>query len=561
MCGIFALLRKISKTTGLTYDKVYAEFVKINHRGPDHHVLVDVYNNNDDDTMITYGFHRLSINGLDEISNQPLFHPVDERIVVICNGEIYNYKDLIKLLGIDNYYSHSDCEIIVHLYEKYGIEQTVNLLDGVFSFVLVDFREKIPKMFAARDPIGIRPMFIGEDPESKSLIGLASEMKSLHELCPTINPFLPGHYMVIDCVSMTGQYHRYFDFTQSFGVRFSTAKSVTPNVTSTTNQLLTDSVEKRLLMSDRPVGLFISGGFDSSAVASIASRISDHELHSFAIGVEGFDAPDLEYARQVANFLGTKHHEVKYNIEDGIKALRDVIWHLESYDVTTIRASTPMYLLSKYIRENTDITVILTGEGPDESHGGYLYFSYAPSLEEFQAETERRTSQHYMYDVLRSDRTTSAWGLEVRVPYLDKRFLNYSINLDPKIKHPKHNNDIEKFVLRKSFDTPDDPYLPNEILWRPKEAFSDGVGYSWKDRIIEYADENISDQLFEQREQLYPINTPPTKEAFMYRQIFEEFFPGRASLIKSIWMPKWVGEDVVDPSATVLDVHQEKIQS
>ncbi len=554
MCGIFAYIDRSTKQ--LILDTLRSHFDKIKHRGPDSQTLMSIYEFENLLTVI-FGFHRLAIMGLDKISDQPLYHPENDKIIVICNGEIYNFRELRDQYKF-NYRSNSDCEIIVHLYERFGIEKTVELLDGVFAFVLLDKRDPLhPLMIAGRDPIGVRPLFIATD-EHDAVVGFSSELKSLDQLAHDVRQFLPGHYQIIDLISQESQITKYYDFNQTFGQRFSESTVITDLELATTNSLLTSAVEKQM-MSDRPLGLFISGGLDSSLIAAIATRHSSSQLHSFAIGLEGYQSSDLHYARKVADFLKTEHHEVKFTTQKGLDALRSVIWHLESYDVTTIRASTPMYLLSQWIMENTDIRVILTGEAPDESIGGYLYFHNAPSLEEFQTETEERVSDLHLYDLLRGDRATAAWSLEVRVPYLDKKYLNYMINLPPQLKHPKYNQNIEKYILRKSFDNEQDPYLPSDVLWRPKEAFSDGVGYSWKDSIIKYSEQQISDDLFSQRSVLYPINTPMTKEAFLYRQIFESFYPGRHHVIPRFWMPKWVGNNVTDPSATVLKVHSDRI--
>lgn len=560
MCGIFAFIDD-EKTQDIK--TISEQSNKIAHRGPDDHQTNIVNSVKNVDTI--FSFHRLKINGLDDISNQPLYHPNNNKLALICNGEIFNFEKLRDEHKFD-YKSNSDCEIILHLYERFGIEKTLEMINAEFAFLLLDARDpQNPLLFVARDPNGLRPLFIGYSKDGK-VTGFCSELKGIHMLCHDIEQFPGGHWLELSCASTSDRkvkqtdFKSYYNFSQNFGVNFSKSQEITQTELSTVRSLLVDATTQRL-MSDREVGLFISGGLDSSAVASIACRHSKKQLYSFAIGLEDTVSSDLINAKKVADFLGTKHHEVRYTIKEGLDAISNVIYHLESYDPTTVRASTPMYLLSKWITKNTPVRVILTGEAPDELLGGYLYFFGAPSLEAFQKETEDRVKKLPVYDVLRCDRAPAAASLEVRAPYLDKAFLNYCINLHPMLKHPKYNKNIEKYILRKALDDEKQPYLPKDILWRPKEAFSDGVGYAWKDALIKYCEEKVSDEMFAKREQIYPFNTPLTKEGFYYRQVFESFFPGREKLIPEPWMPKWVDPSIKDPSATVLKIHADRVKT
>jgi len=558
MCGIFAYLDYGKNTE---YDVIDQSFQKLSHRGPDSHKLNIVYESTH--LRMYFGFHRLAIMGLNSKSDQPIKHPKIEGLTLICNGEIYNYEYLKHKYALD-FCTDSDCEVILHLYNLFGLAKTLELIDGEFAFTILDVRNPInPMIVAGRDQTGVRPLFTAFDSNNK-LIGLSSELKGLYlfQNSNRIAQFPVGTHMtyslLIDthnpmdgkCISKKLNFVQYYHCGDL---------SINPSLDpiSDTRKLLIEAVVKRL-MSDRQIGVLLSGGLDSSLIASIASKYSKYRLKSFSIGSE--TSSDVINARKVAKFLGTDHYEIPFDFQKGIKAIPSVIKQIESYDVTTIRASTPMYLLSEWISKNTDVRVLLTGEGSDEIFGGYLYFHGAPSEEEFQKETVKLVSELHAFDVLRCDRAISAWGLEARVPFLDKNFLPHVISLPPRLKNPKDNNCIEKYILRKSFDPTSmgessENFLPTDVLWRSKEAFSDGVGYGWKDSLIEYSNKLIPDDLFDQRECLYPINTPLTKEGLLYRCIFDSFYFNNDNVIPHYWMPNWVNSSVNDPSATVLSVH------
>ena len=536
MCGIFAYL-----SNDISFTEIEKNFKLTQHRGPDHFNIFN-YNN------CTFGFHRLSINGLDEISNQPIY--LDNKLFVMANAEIYNYKQLAIDYNI-KLKTNSDCEIIIHLYKLLGIEKTIKLLDGVFSFIIVDNNV----VYIGRDPIGVRPLFMGLNKEKRYCF--SSEAKALINLCDDIMQFNPGNYGFIDTE------HKLY--TKSYITDLYPTKQLTNNilsselrqynlkdlkynmVTDNINKLLTHAVNKRLL-SNREIGCFLSGGFDSSIITSIVSR-KIQNVHTFSIGLKGYHSPDLEAAEVVAKYLNTTHHRVEFTIEEGINALDDVIYSLESYDVTTIRASVPQYLLSKYVKENTDVTVVLSGEGADEICG-YQYLKNAPNEDEFIKETDKMIKDLYQFDVLRTDRTTTRWSLEVRVPFLDKSFIQFMMSINPSFKMCK--NVIEKKIFRDAFD--DKSYLPDEILWRNKNAFSDAVSYSWVDQLKEHINKEVSDLEYNTERLKYTHNMPYDKESYYYRKIFEQKFPNRGSFIEHYWKPnqEWFDKEIKDPSARVL---------
>ncbi len=508
---------------------------RMKHRGPDE-FDVQVF---PDGSVIAH--ERLSIIDL-ETGRQPIRGCGDAW--VIHNGEIYNHETLRRtVLKNHTFRSHCDSEVIVHLYEQFGPE-FCNLLDGVFAFVVMDGKS----FMAGRDPIGVKPMYYGFDREGRMYF--ASEMKAIHDYVIKPEAFPPGHYYTPE----TG-------FVRYFRPRWEDASMAVEKYDPVRlRKALVASVKKRL-MSDVPLGVLLSGGLDSSLVASITKRLmeaSGKPLHSFSVGISK-EAPDMVAAREVAAFLGTIHHEVIFSIEEGLAALEKVIWHLETYDVTTVRAATPMYFLSKAIRE-AGIKVVLSGEGSDEIFGGYLYFHNAPSDEEFQKETVRRVMRLSTADCLRADKSTMAHGIEARVPFLDLAFLDTAMRILPSEKRPDRSvNKQEKYVLRKAFDTPADPWLPEHILWRQKEQFGDGVGYNWIDSVVEYAEKTVSDSDFSRASVLYPYNTPDTKEAFLFRQLFEKHFPeeGAAHTVVK-WIPKWQAN--TDPSGRVADHHEKHVE-
>ncbi|MCB9232712.1 MAG: asparagine synthase B [Bacteroidia bacterium] len=527
MCGILAAFG--------SKDREYVESFsqKMAHRGPDERGVKVL----EDGTILCH--ERLSIIDL-HTGKQPI--QGCKNAWVIHNGEIYNHRQLREgILAGCTFHTESDSEVIVHLYEKFGTE-FLHHLDGVFAFVVADGQTII----AGRDPLGVKPLYYGVD--SSGTWYFASEMKALTEQCEKVEAFPPGHYYTPE----TG-------FVRYYQPAWFEAKVAQQGVDYEALRLgLEASVEKRL-MSDVPIGVFLSGGLDSSLVASIMARkmkARGQELHSFSIGLTK-DSPDLKAAREVAQFIGSIHHEVTFSVEEGLALIDKLVWHLESYDVTTIRASTPMYLLSEYIVKQ-GIKVVLSGEGADEMFGGYLYFGLAPSPFEFQLEAIRRVQLLSTADLLRADKSTMAHGLEARVPFLDKQFLDLVMHIRPEDKQPAHaEGRMEKYILRKAFDTPEQPYLPDHILWRQKEQFSDGVGYSWVDSLVAHAEATISDGAFAEAALKFPYNTPSTKEAFMGREIFEKHFPHEGA-IQSVkkWIPKW--QQSKDPSGRASDFHAKR---
>ncbi|MDT8415146.1 MAG: asparagine synthase B [Flavobacteriaceae bacterium] len=524
MCGILAIIGK-----GKSPEKVQALSSRMCHRGPDER-----------DLHITEKGHFLSHERLSIVDLHTGKQPIQgsDTAWMVHNGEIYNHQELRNsILKSHQFRTTSDSEVIVHLYEKFGYD-FVDMLDGVFAFVVIDGDDFI----AGRDPIGVKPLYYGKDQEGAMYF--ASEMKSLADQCVEFAAFPPGHYYT----PKTG-FVRYYE-PEWFS---------SENATAALNlDLLRDSLieaTRKRLMADVPLGVLLSGGLDSSLTSSIAARLLEgtgQKLHSFSIGLDP-TAPDLIAARTVADFLGTEHHELYFSVQEGIQILEKLVWHLETYDVTSIRASTPMYFLSKAISE-LGIKVVLSGEGADEIFGGYLYFRNAPDAEAFQKETVRRVQRLSTADCLRADKSTMAHGLEARVPFLDKAFLNVAMLTQPHEKEPKTYNGIEKYILRKAFDTPERPFLPDAVLWRQKEQFSDGVGYNWIDELIAYCESQVSDADFALAAEKYPINTPMTKEAFFYREIFHKHYPQtQAALTVKRWIPKW--QTNTDPSGRANAAH------
>tara|TARA_B100001248_G_C27398168_1_gene467388 strand:- start:2913 stop:4580 length:1668 start_codon:yes stop_codon:yes gene_type:complete len=533
MCGIFAYI-------GQNIPNNIDDFLNsIKYRGPD---KTKIFISNDHFYNMYLGFHRLSINDLSNNGLQPMSYVYDASCKLICNGEIYNFQKL-KDENDFNFKSKSDCEIILHMYKKYGIEYTIKNLDGVFAFVLYDN----DKIYVGRDIIGVRPLFIGYNINNNDVV-IASEAKAIVNLCTRISQFTPGHYVVIDMNSelemRSYSYHSWF-IKQNNEL---TEELIIHNI----HDNLVKAVQKRL-MSDRPLGCFLSGGLDSSVICAIMKRFLKTPVTTFSIGMSDSNAPDLHFSKIVSDYLGTKHHNVTYTFEEGFNAIPELIYTLETFDITTIRASLPQYLLSKYIKKNTNITVLLSGEGPDEHYGGYQYLQKAPDDEALQQELLKLTTNLHYFDVLRTDRTTAKFSLEVRVPFLDKQFVMDSLKIPAKYK--RSGERIEKYLIRKAFDTPENPYLPKEILWRRKNAFSDAVGYQWVDRLQEKINTLITDKEFDNCPQKYKHCTPVSKEALYYRKIFESYYPDKAKLIPNYWMPnsEWFDKKINDPSATKLD--------
>ena len=507
MCSIFGILD--IKTGADALRPQALEFSRLlRHRGPD---WSGIYHS--DNAILVH--ERLSIVDT-EHGAQPLYN-ADKTNVLAVNGEIYNHKTLAANLSVEyNFKTASDCEVILPLYEEFGVN-FVDKLQGMFAFCL--YNESDNSYLIARDHIGIIPLYTGYDSEGNFYV--ASEMKALMPICKTVSEFPPGH--ILD--SRVGKLEKYYKRNwQEYG-------AIKDNTTSTAKirEALEESVKSHL-MTDVPYGVLLSGGLDSSLISAItqkfaARRIEDNDLaeawwpkvHSFACGLEG--SPDLVAAQTVADSIGTIHHSVVFTEQEGIDALKEVIYHLETYDVTTIRASTPMYLMARKIKA-MGIKMVLSGEGADEIFGGYLYFHKAPNAQEFHEELNRKLDRLHKFDCLRANKSMSAWGIEARVPFLDKNFMDVAMRINPEDKMCG-NGKMEKAILRESFEG----YLPKEILWRQKEQFSDGVGYSWIDGLKEHVEAQVTDQQLANAEIRFPVNTPDSKEAYFYRCIFEERFP------------------------------------
>lgn len=571
MCGIFASFRNADveayKPKALQLSK------RIRHRGPDW--SGNVVKNS---TILVH--ERLAIVGL-ESGAQPITSE-DGAYTLAVNGEIYNHIKLREEFPSYPFKTLSDCEPIIPLYEKYGIDAP-KYLDGMFAWCLYDAKKD--RIIAARDPIGITTLYMGRSSSSPKTVFFASELKCLTDDCDEIVAFPPGH--VYD--SETDQITRYFNPDWIDEDRIPS----TPVNYKDIRESLETAVRKRL-MAEVPYGVLLSGGLDSSLIASIAARetekanneldpaVYDEEpshlagvdekgnlhtagwsrLHSFAIGLP--NAPDLQAARKVAKFIGSIHHEHTFTLQEGLDALDDVIYHLETYDVTTIRASTPMFLLSRKIKAQ-GVKMVLSGEGSDEIFGGYLYFAQAPSAAEFHTEAVKRVKNLHLADCLRANKSTMAWGLEARVPFLDKEFLQLCMNLDPAEKMiDASKGRIEKYILRKAFDTSDEPetkpYLPEEILWRQKEQFSDGVGYSWIDGLKDTAEKMISDEQFANPKPEWGNDVPTTKEAYWYRLKFDALFPQKTAASTVMrWIPKADWGCAEDPSGRYAKIHEQHI--
>ncbi|WP_101877968.1 asparagine synthase B [Lachnoclostridium edouardi] len=509
--------------SGVTYDLFKKGFDKTISRGPDDTKIIDIGKG-------ILGFHRLAIMGLHPEGMQPF--EMDGSYVV-CNGEIYGFEEIREGLIQKGYsfVSESDCEILLPLYKELGVEM-FSMLDAEFALIMYDKGED--KFIAARDPIGIRPLYYGYD--ESGVICFASEPKNLVGIVEKIMPFPPGHYYI------DGQFISYRDLTVVEKICYDDVEVICKNI----HDKLVSGVEKRLV-ADAKVGFLLSGGLDSSLVCAIATKKSKEPIKTFAIGMSE-DAIDLKYAKQVADYIGSDHTEVIMSKDDVIAYLETVIELLGTYDITTIRASMGMYLVCKAIHENTDIRVLLTGEISDELFG-YKYTDFAPSAEEFQKESAKRIRELHMYDVLRADRCISVNSLEARVPFGDLDFVEYVMSIDPEKKLNKYGKG--KYLLRHAFEG---NYLPEEILYREKAAFSDAVGHSMVDYLKAYAEVKYTDEEYEERRKKYSYARPFTKESLLYREIFEKYYPGQASMVVDFWMPnkEWEGCNVADPSARVL---------
>lgn len=524
MSGLLAVIGK-----GKDPQLVKELSARMSHRGPDERDLHIM----DNGSVICH--ESLSIIDLHS-GRQPI--QGTDKAWMIHDGEIYNYQELKNtVLKEHTFRTNSDSEVIVHLYEEFGYN-FCNKLDGDFAFVVVNGDDYM----AGRDPIGIKPLYYGLDERGR--IYFASEMKAIADQCKSFSTFPPGHYYT----GKTG-------FVKYYQPECEDHKNAVESLNlELIREKLIEATRKRLL-SNVPLGVVLSGGLDTSLISSVASRLlkeKNKKLHSFSIGLDA-DAPDNIAARKAAEFLETEHHEIHFSVEEGVQVLDKVIYHLETYDIISVRSGVPMYLLSKAIAD-AGIKVILSGEGADEIFGGHLYFRNAPSTEEFQDETIERVQKLFTADLLRADKMTMANGLEARIPFLDISFLDTVIRIKPEEKQPKTYDGIEKYILRKAFDTPEDPYLPSEVLWRQKEQFSDGVGYNWVDELIEYCASQITDEQLAGAAKEFPYNSPTTKEAYLYRSIFHKHYP-QVSAAQTVrkWIPKW--QDNLDPSGRANAAH------
>ena len=529
MCGITAIFN-IKEQTPELRRKALAMSKKIRHRGPD---WSGIYCGKS--AILCH--ERLSI--VDPQSGgQPLYSPDREQVLAV-NGEIYNHRDIrARYAGRYDFQTGSDCEVILALYRDKGTAFLEDL-NGIFAFALYD--EEQDAFLIARDPIGVIPLYIGHDREGR--VYCASELKALEGFCDTYEPFLPGHYYWSKDGKTTRWYHRdwmdYEAVKDNYTPRAANATVTSPEEDSYAVQVraVHDALEaavRRQLMSDVPYGVLLSGGLDSSVISAVARQFASRrietdgqkeawwpQLHSFAVGLEG--SPDLAKAREVAEHIGTVHHEIHYTIQEGLDAVRDVIYYIETYDVTTVRASTPMYLLARVIK-SMGIKMVLSGEGADEVFGGYLYFHKAPDARAFHEETVRKLSRLHLYDCLRANKSLSAWGVEGRVPFLDKEFLDVAMRLNPAVKMCPGKT-IEKKVVRDAFSG----LLPESVAWRQKEQFSDGVGYSWIDTLKDITAQAVTDEQMAHAAERFPVNPPMNKEEYYYRSIFEEYFPSESA--------------------------------
>ena len=513
MCGIVCAFDLKQKSKVLR-PQILEMSKKIRHRGPDWSGIFD-------NKKVIMAHERLAI--VDPASGkQPLFSS-DKQLVLAANGEIYNHRDLRSSLESEyEFQTQSDCEIILALYKEKGVD-FVDELNGIFGFAIYDVAQD--SYFIARDHMGIIPLYIGWDKNGTFYV--ASELKALESICTKIELFPPGHYL----------YSKNGEFVRWYNRDWKDYDAVKNNETSIQKiKVALEAAVHRQLMSDVPYGVLLSGGLDSSVTSAIAKKYAQKrvesgdttdawwpQLHSFSVGLEG--SPDLAAAQKVADHIGTVHHEIKFTIQEGLDAIKDVVYNLETYDTTTIRASTPMYLMARVIK-SMGIKMVLSGEGADELFGGYLYFHKAPNDKEFHQETVRKLDKLHMYDCLRANKSLAAWGIEGRVPFLDKEFMDVAMSINPKDKMINGER-MEKWVVRKAFED----MLPESVAWRQKEQFSDGVGYSWIDTLKDLVEQEISDKQMENAHFRFPIQTPLSKEEFYYRSIFESHFPSEAAAL------------------------------
>ena len=560
MCGIFSILNNI-------YDikHIKKNFEKGVGRGPENSQLINVNNN-------ILGFHRLAINGYnDDASNQPFNI---NGIYLICNGEIYNWKNLYKMMKIKPT-TKSDCEVIIHLYLKYGIKHTLNMLDGVFAFILYDTNKKL--IYMSRDIYGIRPLFVKTvlslytqshiiqpvylfSSELKTIVGINKENTKLHK----IEQFTPGNYAMYTFVD--GIFEKKYETSyytpslvpSSFSTDF-TKKDVL-NACQSIKETLTKAVLKRIDNTDREVACLLSGGLDSSLIAALVQKYSNKKISTWSIGMPGSE--DIKYARIVAEHIGSNHHEIILSEKEFLSNIESVIYDIESYDTTSVRASIGNWLISKKIKEMSDCKVVFNGDGSDEVCGGYMYFHLAPDSIEFDKECKRLLNDIHYFDVLRSDRSISIHGLEARTPFLDRRFVDNYLSINPAIRNHVENKKCEKYLLRKSFEN--DNLLPNQVLWRTKEAFSDGVSSqnnSWFSVLQNYIQDNIfkdNDNILHTQKKYYTHNQPETMEQLYYRQVFDSYYKHCEKTIPYFWMPKYT--NAKDASARTLKIYKSKMK-
>ena len=529
MCGIFFYYGEKFDIKNLQKD-----FNKIKHRGPDNSQIEIVKFN---DKNLFFGFHRLSINGLDEKSNQPLFN---DGIYLICNGEIFNYKNLIdEYITKSDYKTNSDCEIIIHLYKKYGIEKMLSMLDGEFAFVLYD--SNIKKVFISRDQLGIRSLFIGKN--NKDII-ISSEVKSINDTYQ-VEQFTPRTYSILDLETNNINSSEYFKF-KPINNSFSEKEHI-----NNIKNLMINAVDKRL-MSDRNICCLLSGGLDSTIVtALVAQQLNGKSLNTYSIGMKG--SVDLKYSKIAADYLKTNHTIIELSPEEFLNAIDATIYQIESYDVTTVRASIGNYLVSCYIRDNSDDKVVFCGDVSDEIFGSYKGFHYAPNNELFYEENMKMLKNINYFDVLRSDKSISGAGLEARVPFSDPELINYVMSINP--KHKEFRNRMEKYLIRKSFED----ILPKELAWRVKTAFSDGVSSEENpsyEIIQNFINNKYTDTEFNEKKNKYIYNQPYDKESLFYREIFESHYPNKDNIIPYFWKQPFMNDN--EPSAWLAEKNKKK---
>ena len=550
MCGIVGAF-ELKENSEKLRSKVLEMSRRIRHRGPDWSGI-----HSSENAILAH--ERLGI--VDPTSGKQPIYSKDKKIILAANGEIYNHRLLRKEISEYDFSTGSDCEVILALFKKKGVD-FIDDLNGIFAFAIYD--ENKDEYLIARDHMGIIPLYMGWD--KKGTFFVASELKSLEGFCDKIELFPPGHYLSSKEGKLIKWYKRDWE-------NYDNVSNNSTEIDHLRNAL--SKAVKRQLMSDVPYGVLLSGGLDSSITSAVAKIYADKRiesndlkaawwptLHSFAVGLEG--SPDLKAAKKVADYIGTVHHEIIFTIQEGIDAISDVIYHLETYDVTTIRASTPMFLMARVIK-SMGIKMVLSGEGSDEIFGGYLYFHKAPNDKEFHNETVRKLDKLHQYDCLRANKALAAWGIEGRVPFLDKEFMDVAMSINPKDKMISEQR-MEKWVLRKAFED----LLPKEVAWRQKEQFSDGVGYSWIDTLKEMVENEISDEIFTNASQKFPVNPPMNKEEYYYRNIFESHFPSKAAAesvpsVPSVacsspvalkWDASFQGKN--DPSGRAIVTHQE----